>query len=257
MVSLNADQITTEIIRLFDPDKPTMPRAFNVLEGLNRGQILADDPVHPTWAVVRDVIYGTLYFGGQVNDSLVAVLVERFRHVGEVGIGCWLNDPLIEMIPPDHEYDGRTLYFTERSPSTGLQVPELPPGYRLVSRDRDLFARSFDYEATLNAFGNVESVLQHTLGYVVLHNDHLVCEAATGAPTQSRIEVGVTTAEPYRGQGFATITCAKLIETCEARGYSTWWDCAKQNIPSTKLARKLGYRNEREYRYVWWSKKDQ
>ncbi len=41
---------------------------------------------------------------------------------------------------------------------------------------------------------------------------------------------------------------------CEAQGYATWWDCAKQNTPSARLARKLGYQNEQEYRYVWWAK---
>ena len=55
-------------------------------------------------------------------------------------------------------------------------------------------------------------------------------------------------------RGFAYLACARLIEACEERGYNTWWDCAKQNIASTKLARKLGYQNEQEYRYVWWAK---
>jgi RimJ/RimL family protein N-acetyltransferase len=66
--------------------------------------------------------------------------------------------------------------------------------------------------------------------------------------------VGVSTAEPYRGRGFATIACARLIEMCEKQGYKTWWDCAKQNLPSVRLAKKLGYQGEPEYRYVWWAK---
>jgi RimJ/RimL family protein N-acetyltransferase len=82
----------------------------------------------------------------------------------------------------------------------------------------------------------------------------VLCEAATGAPTHGRIEVGVTTAEAHRQRGFATITCATLIALCEAQGYGTWWDCAKQNTPSARLARKLGYQNQQEYRYVWWAK---
>lgn len=182
---ITAGQVTPEILALFDLSKPTIPRAFNVLEGVNRGHILVDDLVHPTWATVRDSVYGTLYFGGQMNAFLLVSLVNHFREIGEVGIGCWLNDPL---------------------------------------------------------------------GVVILDGYTVVCEAATGAPTHERIEVGVTTAELYRGQGFATIACARLIEMCEAQGFRTWWDCAKQNIPSIKLARKLGYQNEREYRYVWWSK---
>jgi hypothetical protein len=253
MITISHQQVTTEFLALFDVNKPTMPRAFNVLEGITRGEILVDDPTRPTWAVVREVTHGTLYIGGQLFASLLASIVEYFRKSGEVGIGCWLDDPLNEMLPPNPNYDGRTLYFTERSARHVQEMVQLPAGDRLVPRDEHLFSKSFDYEATLASFGSVENVLRHTLGVVILHNETVICEAATGAPTHGLIEIGVTTAESYRQQGFATIACARLIELCEAQGYNTWWDCAKQNIPSTKLARKLGYQNEREYRYVWWA----
>jgi RimJ/RimL family protein N-acetyltransferase len=185
---------------------------------------------------------------------MLASLVQDFRRTGEVGIGCWLDDPLNEMIPTDFDYDGRTYYFTQRSPDIDLKSFELPAGYTVVPRDEDLFLRSFDYSSTLELFGTVENVLTHTLGTVVLHGDNLVSEAATGAPTHGRIEVGVTTAEPYRRQGLATVACARLIEICEGRGYKTWWDCAKQNTASVRLAHRLGYLNKQEYRYTWWAK---
>jgi RimJ/RimL family protein N-acetyltransferase len=254
MITITNQAVTPEIMALFDLNKPTMPRAFNVLECVNHGQIIVDDPTQPTWVVVRDAIYGTLYIGGQMHASLLASIVEHFRENGEVGIGCWLEDPLNEMLPPNLDYDGRTLYFTKRSPRNELQRPQLPVGYSLVPRDEHLFLQSFDYESTLASFGSVENVMHHTLGVVILHDDLVICEAATGAPTHGWIEVGVTTVEAHRQKGLATIACAQLIELCEGRGLNTWWDCAKQNIPSVKLARKLGYQNEREYRYVWWAK---
>lgn len=255
MITITNREVRPEVMALFDLNKPTMPRAFNVLEGVNHGQILVDDPTQPTWAVVRDAIYGTLYFGGQMGAPLLASIVEHFRESGEVGIGCWLDDPLNEMLAPSPDYDGRTLYFTERSPSHDPQRPELPSGYSLVPRDEHLFSQSFDYESTLASFGSVENAIRHTLGVIIIHDDLVICEAATGAPTHGWIEIGVTTAEGHRQKGLATIACARLIELCEARDLSTWWDCAKQNIPSIKLARKLGYQNEREYRYVWWAKR--
>lgn len=253
--TITASQVTPEILALFDITKPTMPRAFNVLEGVNRGHIVVEEAAHPSWAMVRDGTYGTLYFGGQVNGTLLSALVDDFRATGGVGIGCWLDDPLNAMIPPDPDYDGRTLYFVERLAVDRSQFPPLSPDFRLAPRDAELFRKSFDYESTLAAFGTVEAVLQKTLGVVILQGDTLVCEAATGAPTHGVIEVGITTVEPYRRQRFATIACAKLIEMCEAEGYSTWWDCATQNLASVNLARKLGYRDEREYRYVWWSQR--
>ena len=247
-------EVTLALLALFDITKPTTPRAFNVLEGLNRGQILVNNPQHPTMAVVRDSMYGTLYLGGEVSAPLLASLIQHFRKTGEVGIGCWLEDPLNEMIPRDFDYDGRTYFFTERSSRNVSQNFPLPAGYSLLPRNEQLFRKSSDYQSTVELFGTVENVMQYTLGVVILREEAIVCEAATGAPTHGLIEVGVTTAEPYRRQGFATIACAHLIEICEEQGYKTWWDCAKQNLPSVSLAKKLGYQNEPEYRYVWWAK---
>jgi GNAT superfamily N-acetyltransferase len=256
MITIEPYQVTPAVMSLFDIDQPTMPRAFNVLEGLNHGQILVDNRSYPTRAVVREWVYGTLYFGGEVDAAWLAMLVQHFRQQGEVGIGCWLGDPLNEMLPPVPDYDGRTLYFTERSPSHDGEDRPLPTGLRMLLRDENTFLRSFDYKSTLDSFGSVQAVLQHTLGVVILDGEMLACEAATGASTHWRIEVGVTTAEAYRRRGLATLACQRLIELGEARGYSTWWDCARQNIPSVRLARRLGYKNEREYRYVWWQRRE-
>jgi hypothetical protein len=44
-----------------------------------------------------------------MNPSLLASMVRYFRKLGEVGLGCWLTDPLNEMIPSNPDYDGRTL----------------------------------------------------------------------------------------------------------------------------------------------------
>jgi len=254
MIAITAQEVTPAIMALFDLTKPTMPRAFNVLEGVNQGQILVDDPSEPTWAAVRETTFGTLYLGGRLSASLLARLVTHFHQLGGVGIGCWLDDPMNALLPPQPDYDGRTLYFPDRSASVALPslIRQLPSGYTCVPRDQRWLTQSFDYEATLAAFGTVENVLRYTLGVVVLQGDVVVCEAATGAPTHGRIEVGVTTAEPERCRGLATTACATLIAQCEAHGYATWWDCVKQNQPSTRLAHKLGYHNEQEYRYVWW-----
>ena len=258
MQSITQQEVTQEVLNLFELNNPTMPRAFNVLEGIITGQILVDNPAQPDWAVVREGIYGTLYFGGQITSSVIPSIFEHFFHFGSIGVGCWLDSPINKILPANPDYDGFTLYFTERSSAeTNLKalISQLPSDYGLVSRDEQVFKKSFDYDSTLASFGSIENVVQYTLGVSLVQGDFLVCEAATGAPTHGIIEVGVTTHENFRQKGFATIACAKLIETCETQGYSTWWDCAKQNTPSVRLARKLGFRNEKEYRYAWWEKR--
>jgi GNAT superfamily N-acetyltransferase len=257
MITLAPADVTPELIARFDREQPTIPRALAVLAGITQGQILADNPVQPMWAAVREATYGTLYLGGQLTAPLVAELVERLRQHGDVGIGCWPESPLAAMLPPSRQYDGRTLYFPTRSPEVALAplLNTLRSGYRLVSRDEQLFARSFEAADTLATFGSLEQVMRHTRGVMVLDGDRVVCEAATGAPVEGRIEVGVTTDEQHRGKGLATAACAALITSCEAEGLATWWDCAAHNEASTRLARRLGFGEGREYRYLLWPKR--
>ena len=74
LIPNTANQVTHQILSLFDLTKPTMPRAFNVLEGVTRGDILVDDLTNPRTAVVHEAVYGTLYFGGRLDvpPALVA-----------------------------------------------------------------------------------------------------------------------------------------------------------------------------------------
>ncbi len=50
------------------------------------------------------------------------------------------------------------------------------------------------------------------------------------------------------------MTTARLIHEVEALGGQTYWNCAKQNVASAAIARKLGYRVEKEYRCMVWNK---
>lgn len=254
MILLTPDAVSPALLALFDRDQPTVPRALSVLAGITRGQILADDPTRPGWAAVQEASYGTLYLGGRLTAPLVAELVAHFRQHGAVGLGCWPDDPLVSMLPPEPQYDGRTRYFPTRSPAVALALlrDAIPPGYMLAPRDEQLFAHSFDAGESIASFGSLAQALHHTRGVMVLHDGAVVCEAATGAAVEGRIEVGVTTHAEFRGRGLATAACAALIVACEAEGLATWWDCAAHNAASVRLARRLGFGEGGAYRYLEW-----
>jgi RimJ/RimL family protein N-acetyltransferase len=257
MLQISPYQVTPALRSLFDPDMPTMPRAAHVLDGHIAGRIITDSPAHPTWGAVYEATYGALYLGGTFDATLVRRLVDDLRQTGDVLICRWPDDPLLQLLPPQPRYDGWTLYFPNRSRDTGLEtyIEQLPAGHELRYRDAALFQRSLDRDSSLAALGSVEQVLAKSLGFFLMRGDEILCEAATGPAALGRIEVGVTTHEAHRGRGYATIACARLIQACEEQGYETWWDCAKQNVASTALARKLGYQNEREYRVLAWPKR--
>jgi len=45
------------------------------------------------------------------------------------------------------------------------------------------------------------------------------------------------------------------VQACEHKGLSTYWNTAKQNLPSAAIARRLGYRVEGEYNLLAWFKR--
>jgi RimJ/RimL family protein N-acetyltransferase len=98
----------------------------------------------------------------------------------------------------------------------------------------------------------VEACLEHGIAVCLLHGKDTVCEAYADMDVLGVRELGVTTQKPYRGRGFATVTCAHLLTMCEEQNSQAYWDCARLNTASARLARKLGFRYEREYRLLAW-----
>ena len=99
-----------------------------------------------------------------------------------------------------------------------------------------------------------KKAMDDMLGFFLIRNDEILCEAIAGAVVMGTREIGVDTSELHRQRGYATLTCAKLIQTCEAQGLQTYWNCNQENLASVALARKLGYQTERGYKLLMWEK---
>ncbi|GAG19561.1 unnamed protein product, partial [marine sediment metagenome] len=88
-------------------------------------------------------------------------------------------------------------------------------------------------------------------GVCLLHGEDVVSEAYVGYVAEGRVEVIAGTAEPYRGQGLASIVAALLAEAARWRGHQPTWSCITENVGSMKVARRLAFRTERPYRMVY------
>jgi RimJ/RimL family protein N-acetyltransferase len=98
--------------------------------------------------------------------------------------------------------------------------------------------------------------LEQGFGYCLVSDQELLSEAFAADAALGMIEIGTITGEAYRRRGYAALTCAQLIRECEARGYRTYWNCAKDNQASAGLARRLGHQGEKAFRYVVYSPPD-
>jgi RimJ/RimL family protein N-acetyltransferase len=256
VIDMRSIEVTPRLSALFDSAAPAALRCFAVLDGTAAGQILTDDPIGPTWAAVRDAGSSTLYLGGLLDAERVRDVVARLRQSGDVLVGTWPDDERLALLPPDPEYDGWTLDFVDRAGDDDFETlpRHLPRGCELRPMDRELLEQCADRDYYASIFGGPEQALRRGFGCCLVRDGEVVCEAFAGPAALGLIELSVATREADRGRGYATITCARLIRDCAAAGLRPYWNCARQNIASTGLARKLGFREGKEYRLLAWFK---
>jgi RimJ/RimL family protein N-acetyltransferase len=259
MIEVSPRAVTPELESLFGADMPAGLRCFAVLDGVDAGRIFASDAQPPTWGAVWERNDGTLYLSGRLDTALIAQLVEDLRREGDVLIGLRDGDPLAACLPPNPDYTGAVLEFTNRS-GNGLGLDALlaylPADCELRTMDAALIERSLWREETLRGWGSFETFLQRSRGACLLQGGEILAEASTGPLVHGVREMGVITHEGHRGRGYATLVSACLVRECERHGEATYWNCNAGNAPSAAVARKLGYSTEREYKLWAWFKSD-
>jgi len=253
-LTINLPQVTSSLRALFSPCDPASVRCFAILEGHAAGKIFTDNPEYPTWAVLQEAAFGSLYLAGDIQPLLLHQMVSNLRLAGDVLVGMMPDDPRWALMPASPDYSGYTLEFTDCEPERPL--PEIPAGCELRRLDESLFKQIVGRNMLIHMYGNMQQALIWGYGLCLLRRDELLCETFAGPASNGIIEIGVETHPHHMEKGYATLTCLHLIHRMEEHGYRTYWNCAQQNQPSITLARKLGYKTEKEYRLVAWSKND-
>ncbi len=254
MLQIPAEQVRPQLRALFDPGLPASLRCLAVLDGHAAGKILTDDPARPTWGGVQEACFRSIYLGGALEAPILHQLVSELRQDGDVLIGLWPDDERLDLLPPSPDYEGVTLEFTDRPSGAGLAdyLRQVPEGCAVRRLDRQLFERCLERDINVAIFGSAEKALEEGFGLCLMRGEEILSEAFAGPAAMGIIELGTATSKRYRGRGYATIICAHLIQACEDLGYQTYWNCAQQNLASVAVARKLGYRKEKEYRLLAW-----
>ena len=256
MIEIQTDQVTSYLTSLFDGLMPQAQRCFAVLQGSLLGKILIDDLAAPVWAAVWEQADGTLYLGGHMTAQIVDEVINVLRREAEVLVGLWVDDPRWAWLPPRANYVGFAIDFVDRAPSRDLAVltRHLPEGCEVRRMDADLAVHSSGFQSWSAHFGGVEAYLRSGMAFCLLKDGEMMSEASADPPANGVMEIGTGTHKAHRQKGYATWICAYTIQACEHMGRVTHWNCARQNLASAALARKMGYRIEKEFRLWVWPK---
>lgn len=90
-----------------------------------------------------------------------------------------------------------------------------------------------------------EAYAAQSLGVVAVRGEEIVAGASGYSRYRGGIEIQIDTRADCRRQGLAAACAARLILDCLDRGLYPSWDAA--NLPSLRLAEKLGYRFSHAY----------
>jgi RimJ/RimL family protein N-acetyltransferase len=244
---------------LFTNQLPANLRCLGILQGKASGLFLSDSAENPTWGVVYELGNGTVYWGGALSKEIVSELIETLRKQGDVLFGFFEGDPIQSLFPPQPDYMGMTLESENRSKEVDLSklIARLPEQSHILPMTPENLPRCEWYESVLQSNGSVENFLAHGRGFVLLEGDEILAEAYSTCFQPDLAEVGILTWAAHRGKGYATGLCAHLIQSYEREGIRTYWNCAKQNAASTRLAKALGFPLEREYHlWAWFRRVD-
>jgi GNAT superfamily N-acetyltransferase len=232
------------VASLFDGDLPNRPMLESVLADRNSGWVFADREARPT-AVVVVSRYSFTYLGGRPDRELLDFALARSTPVDDPRVICSAT------LPASFIEGGRTIdriEFTQLEPTwtTPLRLPE---GMALRPMTLSLLEQCLWREEVLADCGSLERFLEIGFGVCGVMNGRVVSEAYASIPGDCAYEIGAIVHPEFRRRGLAYVTCAALIDECRRREYDTLWSCHRSNEASAQVARKLGYRRERPYRF--------
>jgi GNAT superfamily N-acetyltransferase len=253
LIEIHPAQVTPAIRSLFNYQTPTSIRCFTVLGGGNAGTIFVDNLVHPQVAYVWERDDGTLYLGGATHSTGISEVVDLLLQQGIVAMSFRDGDPMVELFPANPVAGAECLELERPVRSSDLSsYLTLPEGFTVHRMSRELIEKSPRLDETLFRYGDLEYYLKTGLDVCIMHGEEYVSDAGADMEVDGVREVGVVTEPAYRKLGFGTLAVAHLLAWCDELGVSTYWDCVRLNIGSLKMARKLGFVNERSYKRLAW-----
>ncbi|MCX5773056.1 MAG: GNAT family N-acetyltransferase [Fusobacteria bacterium] len=87
-------------------------------------------------------------------------------------------------------------------------------------------------------------------GCGVFINKKLVTLAFSAMRFENEVEIGIETLEEVRGRNYAFYACLNYIQLLLKNGLVPIWSCKGSNVPSKKLAKKLGFSVRFEIPYI-------
>lgn len=237
------------------------PCPLSILEGTIDGIVFVDNQDQPQCAAVMSIDFiGGRLIGDAVdkefNDGFIATMKEHFlsknglynhfRLFWSTASETW--DELIFRIFGYKAFRiSRTQFKFDQHVFESQGPVERHDGmYRIdaaMLQSHESLRREIE-----GLWGNTENYLQHDVGWIALSSDGGVMGRCNAAFLGDGLaELAIQVSKSVRGQGIGFQLARNFIQDCLGRGVIPNWTCDTQNVPSFRMAQKLGFREDRNY----------
>jgi GNAT superfamily N-acetyltransferase len=265
------------LIHLFEPKQAhslhalfDLPHLGFVVDAMVAGNspatIWIDNVDHPQSAFIWDNSH-SLYFGGAADNpnfktDLGKLITDTILPEGQKQqLGVFkiysTSDAWAAQIPDLLQRE--TLPIRERmlfrfGPGSVTHSPVALSGFQLQPITRDLLADSGRANAAnvLEEIGSCWTALDRFyaqgFGFCVVTDAGDIAGWCTAEYVSDGVcGVGIETVEAYQGQGVATLAATAFVQHCATQGWTAHWDSWATNLPSVKVAQKVGFQKVTDY----------
>ncbi|WP_105616319.1 GNAT family N-acetyltransferase [Vallitalea okinawensis] len=246
------------------------PEVHAVIDQNNPGKIYTDNRNAPQTALVwSQGMQGFYFIGDDKNDSFLKDIKE---FINQVIIRDLIQKEInwFEISGANTRWDHRIEeLFEERDIQYGIQLTYLWNKstdeykhqlncYDIRKVDQDILGlevENLDFIIKeLELFwGTLSNFFKNGICYYTIEDNKIVSICYSGFKTDNTFTIGIETLKEYRKKGYAHILASHFIQDCLEHAILPYWDCSDDNIASRKLAEKLGFEKDSQYRCYWFN----
>lgn len=226
-------------------DQITVEKVYplSVLEGTQKGEIYVDNDKAPASALIWHYC-GFANIVGDQNEGFIEEVMHMMQdppegHSGRLVLQTDNDDSLQDIImrnPMVARYERYVFAFA--GVKTDIQhtmiagpEPILAENYELM---RGRIVPAFSWQSK-------EEFIKNGFGYLLIEDGRMAACAFSSGISSDHVDIGVETAEEYRGKGYGKIVADAMVKETLRRGKIPVWGCDTRNEASMKLALSVGF----------------
>lgn len=239
--------------RLVNENNSHLPLLKSILSETKSGYVFVDALDQPSVAAILSE-EGWFYLLGnennqQFNHNLQDFLIEKVNDKKNMiwfGISeAWIRKLQSCNLLKIENY--KRIQYKFNHDKFQARKMEIPP-YALETIHKDNLSKVFEYDDDMKIFWeNEDNFLKKGFGFILLDQEKIIGHAISAAVEDGQVEIDVQTSKAYRGNNIAGYLCQCMIEACIKKSLIPKWDCFEANVPSNKLALKLGFTEVKKY----------